>query len=532
MSSRVLSLIGNLWPRKIRPTGAAVFVPARLGIEGLPKEVTEIRPGGLYVVLLPPERETLPLLAGTLAQGLHAGSRMAVCDVAPTSLSHPLSQRLAHVANSELLSRNLALFAYDSTLLEAPANNLWELVRSLESQHLQQTDCLLMMSAERLLPTQSRPALQHQLRVLGEWHAHHKVAGLYVAHGDDALWRELQRQAEWLDGLACLAMDRHRMAWTVPAWRGMGNDIGKGSYPLGARPDGDLYSLGMHQEEAGVMQPVTDEHRVLTCWNPSRFGQSAPVNWDILDTPEELMSEALAGAVGATVILEYHGMDSYETVARQVHQLRLSCGRRLKILVREVDSRINYEQEMQLYFIGATRILRLDMPLSDCFRAISALKGQWFWRPIEPDFDAFLASANTGEGYGYLPPIDFTTTTDEFMRCSQNTHVDSVLVRLTLRSDQHHLAAINAFRPDRPGMFITTDDKHLHLFLFACPASDVDAVMGRIFDQPVSSLFAFYEIIVIQKEIEEELERLRYNTEFAGFTDYSELLKPVASSVH
>lgn len=532
MSSRVLSLFRGLWPRLASPTGAAVFVPARLGVDGLPPEVTEIRPGGLYVVLLPPDHEVMPLLAGSLAHGLHVGSRMAVCDVAPTRLSGELSRRLAHIAAPELLARNLSLFAYDPALLEQPGNNLWELVRTLENQHLQQSDCLLMLSAEQLLPTQPRPGLQHQLRVLGEWHAYHKVAGLYVVHGDDNLWRELQRQAEWLDGLACLAMDQHRMVWQVSAWRGMDDGIGSGAYPLGARPNGDLYSLGLHQEEPGLSKPAADEHRVLTCWNPSRLGQSAPVNWDILDTTEELMTEALGGAVGATVILEYRGMESYETLARQVHRLRLGCGRRLKIMVREVSSRINYEQEMQLYHIGATRIMRVDMTLSECFRAISALKGQWFWRPIEPDFDAFLASAHTGDGYGYLPPVDFMATSDEFMRCSQNTNVDSVLVRLTLRSDQHHLAAINAFRPDRPGMFITTDDKHLYLFLFACPASDVDAVMGRIFEQPVGSLFAFYEIIVIQKEIEEELERLRYNTEYAGFTDYSDLLKPVPASVH
>lgn len=49
--------------------------------------------------------------------------------------------------------------------------------------------------------------------------------------------------------------------------------------------------------------------------------------------------------------------------------------------------------------------------------------------------------------------------------------------------------------------------------------------MSHLFNQPVGTLFAFYEIIVIQKEIEDELERIRYNTEYAGFTDYSDLLK-------
>ncbi|MEL0028364.1 MAG: BcsE family c-di-GMP-binding protein [Perlucidibaca sp.] len=268
---------------------------------------------------------------------------------------------------------------------------------------------------------------------------------------------------------------------------------------------------------------------MLSCWDPARRGQSTPANWEIHADADSLVKEARQSAIAATIILEHTDPARFEALARQIHALRLGCGRRLKIIVREAAGRIDYAHEMQLYHVGASRILRADMSLSDCFRAISALKGQWFWRAIEPDFDSFYASFNTSERFGYLAPVDFTATADEFMRCGLNTNLDSVLVRLTLRSDQHHLAVINAFHADRPGVFLTTDDKHIYLFLFACPASDIDATMSRQFAQPVGDLFSFYEVIVVPKEIEEELDRLRYNAEYVGYTDYSELLQAQAS---
>ena len=48
--------------------------------------------------------------------------------------------------------------------------------------------------------------------------------------------------------------------------------------------------------------------------------------------------------------------------------------------------------------------------------------------------------------------------------------------------------------------------------------------MGKLFKMEVGSLFAFYEIIVLANEIGQTLEKIRYNAEFVGYTDYSEHL--------
>jgi len=524
MTFRLKPLLDLLRGKAI-PADAGARTPVRLGIDGLLPEASGIRPGGLYVIMLPENMDATPLVADTLALSLPAGGSLAVCDQSPEALGRTLGHRLAYLEPAGLLSRHLALFAYDNRLLEHPTDSVWDFTRSLEAQALHRADCLIFLSASRLMPSHSRAAMQRQLRIYHEWHAYHGVAGIYVVHPADLLWTELLRLSKWLDGLARLDEAGDKLTWQVPLWRDDGQRVDHGGFPLGRRLDGSLYSLAAYQEQEALTRPALDEHRVLSCWNPSRRGHSAPPNWEVFDNAGDLITEAGATASAATVILEHADPDDFETLARQVHTLRIRCGRRLKIVVREAAGRIDYEREMQLYHVGATRILRADTSPSDCFRAIAALKGQWFWRAIEPDFDTFFASARTTERYGYLAPVDFTATVDEFMRCGLNTNVDSVLVRLTLRSDQHHLAAINAFHANRPGVFITTDDKHVYLFLFACPASDIDATMGRQFDQPVGELFSFYEAIVVPKEVEDELERLRYNAEYVGYTDYSDLLQ-------
>lgn len=507
----------------------AAYLPAHLGIDGLPSDVSGLRIGGLYVIMLPPDIPATGLLADTLAPGLRSGSHLAILDSEPQSLAGPLRQRLADLQQDGLLER-LSLFGYDPAMMADPTDHVWDFLSGLEGEGLHHTDALIFLSANDILAAHGTAALRRQLGIYREWLRHHGVAGLFLVRTEETLWALLQRHGSLLDGLARLVREDHLLTWRVQFWAGDGTQAtADGSYPVGLRQDGALFSLGMHQAQASSGQPATDEHRVLTCWNPSTRGQSTPANWEVFDSVGSLMAEAARSARAATVLLDHHDPAGFEALAREVHTLRIACGRRLKIVVREAGASVDYTQEMQLYHLGASRIMREGTSLPDCFRAIAAIKGLWFWRPIEPDFDAFLASARTREGHGYLPPVDFATTTDEFMRCALSTDVDSVLVRLTLRSDRHHLAAVQAFRPDRPGAFITTDDKNLYLFLFACPASDVDGIMSKVFDEPVGMLFAYYEVVVVPAEIDQELERLRYNAEFVGYTDYSDMLQPAAA---
>lgn len=497
------------------------YVPCSLGIEGLPAEAAEMLQGGLYAVTLPGNEATTPLAIDTLANGLQQGSRLVLCSPHAQALVEPMSTLASH---HEQDSSAIALMQIDSLVLNQPSRNIWDFLESLEAQKAQSADCIIYLDAGGLLATEVRSSNLRQLGIFREWHRHHRCTGVFIIAEETHVWPVLVRHSKVLDGLAGLMRDDSRMTWRINHWRASNTILEDARYGMGSRQDHRLFTLGLHQQPENNLRGAEDSHRVLSCWNPARFGQSTPVNWEIFDDTAELIDEVTKTAIAATVILDHYEMQAFEVLARQVHMLRIACGRRLKIVIHEVDDTLNYQQEMQLYYMGATRLLRRDLEVSECFRVISSLKGQWFWRPIEPDFDQFFASAQPTESVGYQTPIDFAITAEEFMRVSTNTNIDSVIVRLTLRSDCPHLTALDAFRPDRPGIFITNDNQYLYLFLFACPASDVDTLMSKLFKMEVGSLFAFYEIIVLANEIGQTLEKIRYNAEYVGYTDYSEHL--------
>lgn len=515
-----------LKPRRqdISPAILAPFSPCLMGIEGLPAEAAELRPGGFYVVTLPKDHSTSALVIDTLASGLQQGSRVTICAAAPQHLVTPLNAFL----NEHGQVNSTTLLRIDPLAINHPSRTIWDFLESLEAQKAHRSDCIIYVGASSLLATHHRAANKRQLGILHDWHRQHGCTGLFIAEDADQLWPTLLRHAKQLDGLAGLLIDDSRLTWRINHWHSSNAQINDARYGMGSRQDGRLFTLGLHQQPENNLRGGEDAHRVLSCWNPARFGQSTPVNWEIFDDIDELMTEVTQSAVAATVILDHRVAQHFSTLARQVHKLRIACGRRLKIVIHEVDASLSYQQEMQLYHTGATRLLRKDLEVSESFRVISSLKGQWFWRAIEPDFDQFFAEAQPNESVGYMTPVDFAITADEFMRVSANTNIDSVVVRLTLRSECPHLTALDAFRPDRPGVFITNDNQYLYLFLFACPASDVDALMGKLFHMEVGSLFAFYEIIVLQNEIGQVLEKIRYNAEFVGYTDYTDHLLSVS----
>lgn len=496
------------------------FASCSVGIEGLPSEAADILQGGLYIITLPSQRSGATLAIDTAANALQQGSRVVVCAAQTEALVDPLAALIPrHSQNA-----NVALLQIDALAINHPSRTIWQFLEGLHAEKAHLADCIIYLDAGSLLATHLRSANLRQLAILREWHRHHGCAGIFIVADDTTVWPMLVRHSKALDGLAGLVDDDQRLLWRVSHWHTNHSQLAEARYGMGARQDGRLFTLGLHQQPENNLRGGEDAHRVISCWNPARFGQSTPVNWEIFDDIGELMNEVAQSAIAATVILDHTQQQAFDTLARQVHKLRIACGRRLKIVIHEVDDSLNYQQEMQLYHTGATRLLRRDLAVSECFRVISSLKGQWFWRAIEPDFDQFFAQAQPTESAGYQPPIDFAITADEFMRVSANTNIDSVVVRLTLRSDCPHLTALDAFRPDRPGIFITNDNQFLYLFLFACPASDVDALMSKLFTMEVGSLFAFYEILVLANEIGQTLEKIRYNAEFVGYTDYTDNL--------
>ena len=499
--------------------------PPALAIDGLPLDICEVLPGLTYALLLPDGDDWRTLLADTIESNCLAGRHIALFDADAGRMRHVLDARLT--ASAETWVQQASLFLYSTRQSDSLSLNIWTFLRELEQERIQDRDLVIYLQAESLFTDLSAQGVRRQLGILKDWHAHHDVGALFVFSPDRLKHLEMAKLKRLFSGIAQIQTHADTMTWRTYFWRGRqrGNDAS--SYAIWTRGNGSLYALDNHQHSVSATIAAEDEDVVMSTRDTLMEG-TPPSNWRVFEDKEQLLGNAFF-AHAASVIINYSHDESFEEVAHQIHSLRLNCGRRIKILVREVGVRIHYDQETLLYHLGANRLIRGSSDLSGMFRMAASLKGHVFGRAIVADFDDFMAKSNPGEHHGYMTPMDFSAAAAEFLRCGINTGAACALVKLKMRNDRSHLSILAACHVDRTGIFITVDETWLYLFLFACPTPDVDALIATMLSQPQDELFIDSHVLSVPGEIDAELQRMLRQTEFAGFTDFTEYLSKHAA---
>ena len=514
-----MRLLTSVITRAQSNNGSLIPAPA-LAIDGLPLDICEILPGLTYALLLPDEDDWRTLIGDTVESNCLAGRNIALFDADAGRMHHVLDARLTN--SEETWVQQVSLFLYNTRQSDHLALNIWTFLRELEQERLQDRDLIIYLQAESLFTDLSARGVRRQLGILKDWHAHHNVGALFVFSPERLKHLDMIKLKRLFSGIARIQTHADTMTWRTYFWRGRQRDHDASSYAIWTRGNGSLYALDSHHHTVNATLSAEDEDTVMSTRDTLMEG-APPSNWRVFESTEKLLDNAFF-AHAASVIINYSPDEGFEEVARQVHGLRLNCGRRIKILVREVGVRIHYDQETLFYHLGANRVIRGNSDLSAMFRMAASLKGHVFGRTIVADFDDFMAKSNPGEHHGYMTPMDFAAAAAEFLRCALNTGAACALVKLKMRQDRSHLSILAACHVDRTGIFITLDETWLYLFLFACPTPDVDALVATMLNQPRDELFMESKVISLPAEIEAELQRMQHQTEFAGFTDFTEYL--------
>lgn len=493
------------------------------GIEGLPFNCSELLHGKIYAVVLPASINSDSLVADSAENGIKVGRRVAVLSPLPHIIKSNLRAR--HSPRDENISSHsiIDLFGLNLTEIGDPSTTIWTLLSTLESYKGDRYDSLIYHAANLLFPEKSRAGMRRQIGIFRDWHKYHFCSGIFIFTEGKDTWPHLLRYANKFSGLARLSKAGTELSWQVNHWGGHEHNTDSINFPIGIDNMRSLYSLTSHNSLSASLRTPLDQNNVLLTVQASITSYKLPSRWYTFEHQNDLIVEA-ERAVGATIIIDFYSEDEWFELCRTVHRLRLRCGRRIKIIVREQGGRIDYGKEMLLYRLGANLLVHEDMSYSQLFRTVSSLKSQVFGRDINPDFDQLYTEANPEAGTGYMPPLSFTSTSDEFLRCSMTTGIDSVLVRFTLQPDVSHLDALKACYVARPGIFFTVDATSLYIFLFACPLLDAQATLISTFTRSLSELFLETTIDSEQVDINATLVKIRYNAEYVGYTDFSDIL--------
>ncbi|QGZ59882.1 cellulose biosynthesis protein BcsE [Paraburkholderia acidiphila] len=499
-----------------------------LAIDGLPPSLASLGAGQVHVVYASasPARDALfwQTAAAALAGPATVLSTRDGASLAATLRDHGVD-----------LDKNGSTHAWANVCALRPlperdgAQVLIEALNALAAQCAAPESQFLIEGAEAFFNWRDHAALASQGAQLAGWCAQHRYGVLMVVAppglGDDQEHPELAAFQARFAGAAQLHQVQGQYHWEVAFWRAGDAVHGSQSVPLrfSAAEHRLTVSGGTFETEigeAGLLAP--DEGRVIVSRDAMLHERVLPPAWQIVDNNEAAVAAART-SVAATVMLDFSVNRDLETLAEQVHTLRLQCGEALKIIVREDAVAMRYESLM--LNLGANRVVARQTPLAQVEAIVDSLQGQVYSRPMPADYRAALAAVVHGEESGYVSAAHFVELVRAAVERSRVIQLPSVLIRLALMPEVAHVDALKACCLRRAGDIVTASGDSLYVFFFACRMSDADAVCRRVFQRPLAELFQGEERYGDGRAIIEALDTFADEIDTAPPPDYSGWLK-------
>lgn len=422
---------------------------------------------------------------------------------------------------------------YLFSLKEAFARNLFRygpqrFLQEFEHFGIPKGALIVFDGADELLTLQDPFVAAEQMRGYREWFQQDGDCGLMLfslLSANSQLQATHQSLLEHLNGAARLESRHEQLEWLVEFWMSPSGVVASRTLAAHIEADGAL-SLLDAPASTSALPPATDEDDVFLLDSTLvGMARQARGKWVSADNLVGLL-HASRNAVAATIVLSYNRTADLRQLAQAVHTLRITLGKRIRIIVRELDASLRYQNELLLLNLGVNMVVHRDVPASRFALTLESLKGQIFSRDIEVDFEAALASVTPTRKHGYLPPALFIREVEDIVSRSKALAVPYALVRMKLPATQEASAAQARFCITRDGDLLTATGDNLYLFLSVCPQVNLLSTLRRLGGDTVEEDFPAMRFAVSETEIAVELAELgRYEDE-VPLTDM-----PLAQSV-
>lgn len=486
----------------------------RLGVRGLPQIFDTMIPGGLYALQIssPPARNAL--VTQCVTAGTEQGRVGLISNGSLQRLIHPPLEAGVDTLSKAIHDGKLTAFR----LKESSAKNIFRNGPerfTLEIEHFKVPDDALIVfdGADDLFTLQDPFVVAEQARVYREWMRRRGGCGVLVfskLSSTSQFSAAYQTLLDHLDGAVRLESGAERLSWSVDFWT---SPLGMAaSRTLGAqiRADASLEISDAQDLARGMdsMAPAQDEDDVFcmdsTLAGVARHGEG---HWVFCDNLMGLLHATRSSTAASIILLFDHGTDLRE-LAQVSHILRVSLGKRIRLLVRELNASLRYQNELLLMHLGVNMIIHRDVPVARVQLALESLKGVVFDRDVDVDFESALRSVAPSHACGLLPHEGFVKEVTKIVGHSKELGIPYVLVRITIPDGMSAQTAADHFKLVRGGDVMTFNERFLLLFVSACPQASLLATLKRIGGESIQDIFPDMEFAVREEAVTSHLGQL------------------------
>jgi cellulose biosynthesis protein BcsE len=465
-----------------------------IGIQSLWDELRHMPVGGVWWINTGSNADAISLVNQTIA-AQEVDSRVAVVSMGE-------EPRKIIALESERGPQTVRLFS-----MSTKADSLFFLTRDIKCSLDPERYLVILKCSNNALQNIPTEKLLRWLEKINKWTKLHNCTVLVVNPGsnNDKLFSLLMAEYRSLFGLASLRDQTDGYLYDIAFWC---NEKG-----VSARQQLNLKQLDgqwhLARLEETVVQPRSDEKRILTHIAVLEGAPALSENWSLFDTNEALFNEART-TQAATIVFSLTQNNRIESLAKHIHTLRRQRGSALKIVVRENTTSLRATDERLLLGCGANMVIPWNAPLSRCLTLIESIQGQQFTRHVPEDISTLLSMTQPMKLRGYQ---QWDTFCDAVGNMVNNTLLPAdgkgVMVALRpvpgIRVEQ----ALTLCRPNRTGDIMTIGDNRLVLFLSFCRVNDLDTALNHIFPLPTGDIFSNRMIWFEDNMIGAELVQMR-----------------------
>jgi cellulose biosynthesis protein BcsE len=494
--------------------------------------------GGMYALVAETPPARFPILSGTLASALRDGLH---CTVIVPSDPKSFIQRLASFGNSDLASMLGSGTPRFFTMQAEFAKKMFQFgadsfVQELEHFEVPPGSYLIFDQADELLSLHDITLASDQVDIIRKWCLEHRVTLLLVfTRASESDTSTLNALMDSLTGMTHLGADKDGLELTFDYWQSLEGTVAARYFRLSTLDSG-LYEATLkivQSESAEDSRRFADEEEAAGAelhffyMDPDlgSLAKQMKGTWHHVGTLVGMM-HATRSKRTATCLLTYERDTNLRQLAEAVHTLRLSLGRRARIVVQEKDASLRYQNEALLLRLGVNLIVNRDVPASRLPLLLDSLMGQVFTRDVDINFEAALTSVLPTRLRGYLQPTRFVREVQAILSQGETLSIPSALIIGKPNADFLMTDILTNSGLKRPGDLITADKEYCYIFLNACPQAVMLATLDRILGRSADDIFDDVRFVVKSEEFHSSLDALTLIAGRAELPDYSSLFAP------
>jgi cellulose biosynthesis protein BcsE len=346
--------------------------------------------------------------------------------------------------------------------------------------------------------------------------------------------KNLQAILENFSGIARVTQNRTGLELLIDFWYSTDGAIAAKAFPVLLDKTGfirieilteeNVVSIPVPETANICNEPLSDQDCIYFLGNDSLDFVTTINHQGEFKIAQNLVSlvQQSRESIKATVVISIDPHTDLKQVAETVYYMRLSRGNQLRIVIRESNFNLRFQNELFLLQVGANLIIHQQISRQRLPFLWDLLFGQIYTRKIADKFDSAFIGTLASKYMGYINLETFCRESLDMLARGASLDIPLILVACKYQDHISPLDVLSQIKISRYGDIFSFDDLHCYVLMHACAEEHFSNAFARITNNKTDELFSEINYLSKREHIFEAVQLIVSSTSFSTAIDFSE----------